>query len=257
MSCMQEHFSKLSSSYNELRTTDLEPVSYLRERLRDQGEIRAADIGCGAGRYDLLLLQHLPGLHLTCMDTNGAMVEETARYLKSHGQSNFAAQRIDASDLRLPDGALDCIVTFNAIHHFDPVVFLGQAAQAVKSSGRIFIYTRLKSQNARNIWGRFFPGFQEKETRLYDLGCVESWTDRLDDLNLETIEFFRFERVAPLDRLLEQVAGKHYSTFSLYSADELRKASEVFEARLAQHFIDRARIKWTDENVMIVFRKND
>ena len=252
---MQEHFSAISSSYNELRTTDLEPVRSIRESLRDQGEIRAADIGCGSGRYDLLLLQHLPGLHLTCMDTNGAMVEETTRYLKSHGQSNFAARRIDAPDLSLPDGALDCIMTFNAIHHFDPVAFLAQAAQAVKGSGRIFVYTRLKSQNARSIWGGFFPGFLEKETRLYDLGYVESWADRSDGLNLETIEFFRFERVAPLERLLEQAAGKHYSTFSLYSADELRKASEVFAARLAQHFIDRDRIKWTDENVMIVFRK--
>jgi ubiquinone/menaquinone biosynthesis C-methylase UbiE len=189
----------------------------------------------------LLLLQHLPGLHLTCADVNGAMVEETARYLKSHGQSNFVAQRIDASDLRLPDGALDCVVTFNAIHHFDPVAFLGQAAQAVKSSGHVFVYTRLKSQNARNIWGRFFPGFPEKETRLYDLGYVESWADRLDGLNLETIEFS---------------AGKHYSTFSLYSADELRKALEIFEARLAQHFMGCDQIRWTDENVMMVFRKN-
>ncbi len=224
MSCMHEHFSELSASYNELRTTDIEPALYVCERLQDEGEIRAADIGCGAGRYDLFLLQHLPGLHLTCADINGAMVEETARYLKSHGQGNFVAQRIDASDLRLPDGTLDCIVTFNAIHHFDPVPFLGQAAQAVKNSGLVFVYTRLKSQNARSIWGRFFPGFPEKETRLYDLSDVESWADRLDGLNLETIEFFRFERVAPLNRLLDQAAGKHYSTFSLYSADELRKA---------------------------------
>ena len=256
MSRMHEHFSKLSASYNELRTTDVEPVLYVREKLQDQGEIRAADIGCGAGRYDLLMLQHLSGLHVTCADVNGAMVEETARYLKSHGQSNFVARRIDASDLCLPDRALDCVVTFNAIHHFDPVAFLGQAAQALKSSGYVFVYTRLKSQNNRNIWGRFFPGFPEKETRLYDLGYVESWADRWDCLNLETIEFFRFERVAPLERLLDQAAGKHYSTFSLYSADELRKALEIFEARLAEHFTGCDQIKWTDENVMLVFRKN-
>ncbi len=256
MSRMHEHFSKLSASFNELRTTDVEPVLYVRERLPGQGEIRAADIGCGAGRYDLLLLQHLPGLHLTCADVNGTMVQETARYLKSHGQSNFVAQCIDASGLRLPDEALDCVVTFNAIHHFDPVAFLEQAAQAVNSSGHVFVYTRLKSQNARNIWGRFFPGFLEKETRLYDLGDVESWANRLDGLNLETIEFFSFERVAPLERLLDQATGKHYSTFSLYSADELRKAFEVFEARLAEHFMGCDEITWTDENVMIVFRKN-
>ncbi len=33
MSRMHEHFSKLSASYNELRTTDVEPVLYVRERL--------------------------------------------------------------------------------------------------------------------------------------------------------------------------------------------------------------------------------
>ncbi len=136
------------------------------------------------------------------------------------------------------------------------MAFLGQAARAVKSFGQVFVYTRLKNQNARNIWGRFFPGFSEKETRLFDLGYVESWADRLDGLNLETIEFFGFERVASLERLLDQAAGKHYSTFSLYSADELRKALEVFEARLAEHFMGCDQIKWTDENVMMVFRKN-
>ncbi len=256
MSSIDEHFSILSASYNQLRTTDVEPVLYIHERLGRRVEIRAADIGCGAGRYDLLLLQQLPDLHLTCVDVNGTMVEETARYLKSHGQSAFVTQRADASDLRLPDGELDCVVTFNAIHHFDPQGFLGQAARALKSSGHVFVYTRLRSQNARNIWGRFFPDFPEKETRLYDLDSVENWANGVDGLNLETIEFFRFERVAPLQRLLDQAAGKHYSTFSLYSAEELGQALASFEARLAQHFMGRDQITWTDENVMMVFTKD-
>ena len=255
MSRVYDHFAKLSTSYNELRTTDVEPVLYIREKLKGRREVRAADIGCGGGRYDLLLLQYLPELHLICTDVNEAMVEETARYLKKHGQSNFVVQRVDASDLRLPDEALDCILTFNAIHHFDPVAFLEQAAKALRQTSYVFIYTRLKSQNARNIWGRFFPGFLEKETRLYDLAHVERWVDRLEGMNLETIEIFRFERVASRERLLEQAAGKHYSTFSLYSAGEFREALKVFEERIVEQFTDLNRIKWTDENVMIVFRK--
>jgi hypothetical protein len=31
----------------------------------------------------------------------------------------------------------------------------------LKGAGRLFIYTRLRSQNRRNIWGRFFPRFHE------------------------------------------------------------------------------------------------
>jgi SAM-dependent methyltransferase len=238
-----------------LRTTDVEPVLYVRQKLRGRGDIRAADIGCGGGRYDLLLLQYLPGLYLTCTDVNDAMVKETARYLKSHGQSNFVVRRVDASDLRLPDEALDCVLTFNAIHHFDPVVFLEQAAKALRRTGYVFVYTRLESQNVRNIWGRFFPRFREKETRLYDLAHIERWADRLESVNLETIEFFRYMRAAPLERLLEQAAGKHYSTLSLYSTGEFGEALEIFKERIMEHFADLSQIKWTDENVMIVFRK--
>ena len=252
---MYEHFARLSTAYNDVRTTDSEPVLYIRDKLQDRESIRGADIGCGGGRYDLLLLKHLPRLHLICSDVNEAMVEETARYLKDHGQNNFTAQRLDASNLRLGDNALDCILTFNAIHHFDPVAFLNQSARALHKAGYIFIYTRLRSQNARNIWGRFFPDFTEKENRLYDLAQVEGWADRIGGLSLETIEFFRFKRTAPLTYLLNQAESKHYSTFSLYSETEFRKGLDVFKRQIERRFRDPERIEWHDENAMLVFRK--
>ena len=106
------------------------------------------------------------------------------------------------------------------------------------------------SGNSRSFLGAAFR-------RLASTTWVASKAGRIDwTVNLETIEFFRFERVAPLERLLDQAARKHYSTFSLYPADELWKALEVFEARLARRFTGRDQVKWTDENVMVVFRKN-
>ena len=36
--------------------------------------------------------------------------------------------------------------------------------------GRLFVYTRLPEHNARSIWGRYFPGFAQRETRLLTLG---------------------------------------------------------------------------------------
>ena len=56
MNSMYGHFLNLSTSYNELRTTDQEPVLYIGEKLDSKNHIRGADIACGAGRYDLLLL---------------------------------------------------------------------------------------------------------------------------------------------------------------------------------------------------------
>ncbi len=256
MKRMFEHFADISTSYNELRTTDHEPILYISEKFNRKNHIQGADIGCGGGRYDLLLLQQLPGLHLTCGDVNEAMVEETTRYLKEHGQKNFSTRCIDASDLQLPENTLDLVLTFNAIHHFDPVVFLNQASRSLKNTGFIFIYTRLKSQNARNIWGRFFPHFMEKEHRLYSFSQVEEWMNKVDSVSLEAIRFFRFKRTASLTHLINQAKRKHYSTFSLYSESEFSDALNGFKRAVESHYTDHERIDWNDENVMIVFRKN-
>lgn len=252
---MHDHFSKLSASYNYVRTTDHEPVLYIKEKLSGKDRIRGADIGCGGGRYDLLLLEALPGLHLLCGDINEPMVKETICYLEDHGQKNFFARLIDSSGLQLPDNSLDFILTFNAIHHFDPVHFLSQAARAIQNGGYIFVYTRLRSQNVRSIWGRFFPGFREKEGRLYDLPQIDQWSGRVEFLYLEEIRFFQFKRIASLQHLLNQAENRHYSTFCLYSEDECNLALSGFKEEIERHFEDVDRVGWTDENAMIVFRK--
>ncbi len=256
MSTMDKHFRNLSCIYNELRTTDLEPIILICEKLQKRSNLKGADIGCGAGRYDLLLLKHLPELHLICGDINEAMIKETVCYLEQHGQKNFSTHFIDASDLQLPEGALDFVSTFNAIHHFEPIEFLNQACMALKHGAYAFVYTRLKSQNTHNIWGRFFPGFIEKEDRLYDLSQIEKWSNKIEYLTLKSIHFFKFKRVLPLKVLVSQAGNKHYSTFSLYTDDEFDKALKNFKQKIENDFEDIERVQWSDENVMILFCKD-
>ena len=252
---MYNHFRNISCIYNELRTTDLEPIIFICEKFQNRSNLKGADIGCGAGRYDLLLLKHLPELHLICGDVNEEMVKETTFYLESHGQNNFSVHCIDASNLHLPQGSLDFVSTFNAIHHFEPVRFLNQAREALKVGGYVFVYTRLKSQNMRNIWGCFFPGFSEKEDRLYSLSQIEKWIDKVESLALEAIHFFKFKRVLSLEELFSQAENRHYSTFSLYTEAEFDKALRSFKQKIKSNFADIGQVQWTDENVMILFIK--
>ena len=231
---MYDHFSEVAASYNDIRTTDLEPVLFIKDTLGERKSVRAADIGCGGGRYSLLLFQHLPGLQLTCNDVNESMVAETARYLADHGVENFSTVKADITNLQLPDGALDAMLTFNAIHHFDPNLFLSKAAKTLTEGGYVIIYTRLQSQNVGNVWGRYFPAFAEKENRLYRLSDIESWKEESGSLRLASINFF---------------------TFSLYSAAEFDRAAVDFKRNIKQRFSDPDRVEWSDENVMIVFKK--
>jgi SAM-dependent methyltransferase len=252
---MHEHFSGVAESYNELRTTDLEPILFVKDAIGGDRDVDAIDVACGGGRYSLLLCQHLPRMRLTLNDVNESMLSEAARYLTDHGIRNFTTVAADIAHLDLPDGGLDAIFTFNAIHHFDPQLLIGKAANGLGEGGQLFIYTRLRSQNAASIWGRYFPAFAEKEDRLHRRSDVEGWTDPSGRLEPAGLHEFRYERRATLDDLLRQARGKHYSTFSLYAEAEFAEAVEAFEQRLRTHFPDPDRIEWSDANVMLVFRR--
>ncbi len=249
---MQDHFSKVASDYRKVRTTDLEPIQFIADSLKGLSKIEAADIGCGAGRYDLLLFRHLKNLHLTCIDNNELMLKETEDYLRSHGISNFRTIKADADNISLEDNSMDCILTFNAVHHFNFPKFLKKCAQIIKESGKIFIYTRLRSQNARNIWGQHFPHFLERENRLYELNEVKQWIKAVRLLTLENVKFFQYKRNAFPEELFDKARAKHYSTFALYKEEELEESLKTFQENIKKKYPNMDDIEWSDENILLV-----
>jgi SAM-dependent methyltransferase len=252
---MTKHFAAVAGIYRELRTTDPEPVRHIGRLYASTGGLRAADIGCGAGRYDSLLFRQLPGLHLTCVDASAAMIEAARRHLDEEGFGNFETVVSRVEDLALDEGALDCVFSFNAVHHFDLPTFLQKARAGLKQYGRLFIYTRLPEQNARTIWGRFFPVFLEKETRLYPLAELHGRIDASAGLFFEAAHCFRFARTASLARLVEQARGKHYSTFDFYGEREFEDALARFQDTIRERFADTDTVHWHDENILIQARR--
>lgn len=59
MSRINHHFSRIAHKYRDLRTIDLALLSIIKNKLENLTEIEAADVGCGAGRYDSILFQYL------------------------------------------------------------------------------------------------------------------------------------------------------------------------------------------------------
>jgi ubiquinone/menaquinone biosynthesis C-methylase UbiE len=256
MNRMDEHFSKVAARYNDIRQTDREPVVYLRDLLSKYGSCNAVDVGCGPGRYALLLLQMMPQLHLTCVDLNREMIVETSRLLSSANVDRFKAVAGDASDLPLESKSADAIFTFNAVHHFILPAFLQEARRVLKENGMICIYTRLPSQNATSVWGKYFPDFNTMEGRLYSLDRIENVIGSIPGLALDSIKLFRFERVNSLENLVENVRARHYSTFNLYREDYLESCVSEFREKVLRDFSDPSRIRWTDGNVLLTAKVN-
>ena len=157
MTAILKHFLKIAEKYRDLRITDPEPIGYIDEQLKERSTIRAADVGCRAGRYDLKLLEHIGDkLSLYCVDSSEKMLEQLQAYLRRHGIQAFQAIEADARNLPINDTSLDCVFTFNAIHHFKAAQFLEEAFRVLRDDGHLFIYTRLRSQNigSRNLPAR-------------------------------------------------------------------------------------------------------
>jgi ubiquinone/menaquinone biosynthesis C-methylase UbiE len=253
---MHDHFSRIASEYHHLRTTDLEPISFIVQKLNQLPFIKAVDVGCGVGRYDRLLFRDLgEKLNLTCVDVNAKMLEALNKNLNTYGIENYTTIQSTAEDLPLPDNSYDCILTLNAIHHFNLARFIHQSARILKDGGYLFIYTRLRDQNKRNIWGRYFPEFHQKETRLYTLGVITKTINSVAGIWLQSIEYFKYRRLCSIVELENKIRSHHYSTFFLYSIDELEQAIDTFKKNIEQIYHDIHRIDWYDENVLFVVRK--
>jgi ubiquinone/menaquinone biosynthesis C-methylase UbiE len=218
--------------------------------------INAVDVGCGAGRYDLLLLKYLGDkLRLTCLDASAEMLQELDNYLAKKNIRNFTTICSQAEKLPFPDNAMDCVATFNAVHHFHLPIFLSDSVRILKSGGYLFIYTRLREQNKRNIWGRYFPRFKQKETRLYTMEALQDSIESVPGLAVEAIVSFAYHRRSNINQLVQRARAHHYSTFYFYSPEEMEEAVRGFSQNITNHFGDTQQIQWFDENVLFIVRK--
>ncbi|MDJ0947415.1 MAG: class I SAM-dependent methyltransferase [Alphaproteobacteria bacterium] len=252
---MNRHFTDVSSVYRGVRTTDREPVERIAMVLKGLPCPKGADIGCGPGRYDLLMFETIPELHLTCIDANRAMLEQVRALLAAKGIDAFETRQSTVEELELEASAYDFVSSFNAVHHFDFRDFLRRSRDGLAASGHLLVYTRLPAQNARTIWGRYFPGFTKKETRLHELADMQRWIEDTPGLRFVNATSLRYPRRSSLERLVEQVRSRHYSTFALYEPDALEHALAVFQKRVRDRF--NGTVEWYDENVLVHARRNN
>lgn len=252
---MHRHFAEISPIYRSVRTTDTEPVERIARELDGVARPKGADIGCGAGRYVLLMFRKIPNLSLTCVDTTQAMLEQVDGLLRTNGIDRFETLRSSAECLELEPRGYDFVSSFNAVHHFAFPQFLLRARDGLTSDGRLFVYTRLPEQNARSIWGRYFPGFAQRETRLLTLGDLHAAIEGTPGLRFRAATCLRYRRRATLERLMEQARNRHYSTFALYEPDAFKDALATFRAAVERSFSEV--VEWDDENILIQAVRDD
>ena len=241
-----DHFERVAVVYESLRTTDEAPVRAIGQLLPGR-PVTGLDIGCGTGRYTRLLRALLPdGSLLAAADVSAAMLAQLRAASRGHALG-VVPLLAAAEELPLRTASLDLVTAFNCVHHFDLSRFLAAAARVLQPGGQLFIYTRTPQQNARTIWGRYFPGFTEHEQRLHSQAAIRDAVRRTDGLKVIAAQAFRHPRSSTPERLRTQAQGRHYSTFSLYPPQELSASIATFLARLPG-----PEVSWVDEHLLVV-----
>ena len=241
-----EHFERVAVVYESLRTTDEAPVRAIGQLLPGR-PVTGLDIGCGTGRYTRLLRGLLPdGSLLVASDVSAAMLAQLRAASRGHA-GGVVPLLAAAEQLPLRTASLDLVTAFNCVHHFDLARFLAAAARVLQPGGQLFIYTRTPQQNARTIWGRYFPGFTEHEQRLHSQAALRDAVTRTDGLTMVATQTFQHPRTSTAERLGAQAQGRHYSTFSFYTPQELRAAIATFLARLPG-----PEVCWVDEHLLVI-----
>ncbi len=250
------HFSTIASKYNRLRITDAAPVELIARYLQDLNSVTAADVGCGTGRYMIELGERLrKRLFAYFVDSCEEMLECVRLDPNLSKIKDFRVVRARAEQLPFADDSLDCVLTFNAVHHFSVGKFFCEAARVLRPAGLLFVYTRLREQNEQSLWGRYFPLFAQKETRLLSEQELRDALAGAHILRTRKFIHFRFCRDATLDCLRQRIRSRHYSTFCSYEPDELECAIVDFEANLRRQFGSCELVRWVDENTMVVAEK--
>src|SRR6266704_4783114 len=241
-----DHFERVAGVYESLRTTDEAPVRTVGQFLPDR-PVTGLDIGCGTGRYSRLLRGVLPdGSLLAASDVSASMVAQLKAGRHGHAPG-VVPLRAAAEKLPLRAASLDLVTAFNCVHHFDLGRFLAAVARVLAPGGQLFIYPRTPQQNARTIWGRYFPGFTEHEQRLHSQAAFRDAVRRTGGLKMIATQTFSHPRSSTAGRLRAQAEGRHYSTFSRYTPEELRASITAFLARLPS-----PEVCWVDEHLLVV-----
>jgi len=255
---MKNLYSSIAHIFRSLRVTDSAPVLYIKDDLGNYEKINAADVGAGAGRYAKLLFDHLghEKLSLNCFDTNEFMLKSLSDYMEDNNYTNFITKIATAEEMPIDDGVLDCIFSFNSIHHFNFYKFFNEAIRTLKTGGKIYIYSRTRKQNEESIWGKYFPLFRKKESRLFEPEEFEFKLGTVSGLELMETKIFSFDRDNTIKELVERASSRHYSAFFLYEQDEFDYALNKFETNLSENYSDPESIKWLDEKILYIVQKN-
>jgi hypothetical protein len=186
------------------------------------------------------------------------MCETTRGRLAATYDGRFSVEHASLEECSVRNASQDFIAAFNLVHIVGLAPLLNRARALLRPDGLLFVYTRLLSQEAESIWGRYFPDYlQHKAERFGELEELQTVIEQSSGAKLIEVERFSYRRQASLSVLTSWARSHSYSTFTLYDPSSFDRVVDTFAANVAKDFHDAEAIEWNDKDVMLVIAKLD
>ena len=225
------YFDDIAQDYERVRGTEIWPSLLQTIRSTDSDTRVVLDVATGTGLFSARLAQQ--GFHVIGVERNPHMLTQAICKARE-GSCSFRAVLGLAEQLPLREKSISTMFSTNAIHHFDFQAHFREVQRVLKPGGYYIVYTRFREHNTRSIWGRLFPHFADKESRLYNPADFEGLDGECPELILDSLEEFSFEIPFSRDRLLQAARRRKYSTFAFYDEAEFWRAFATFRVRLQE-----------------------
>lgn len=151
-------WDKAAAHYEKYWQRQLAPA---QDRLLELAELkpgdRMLDIACGTGLVTFPAAKAVaPKGSVVATDISDAMVEHVKAEAETRGLQNVTAERMDAEELRFPDGSFDVVLCALGLMYVpDPLASLREMHRVLRPGGR----TVVAVWGARNRcgWAEIFP----------------------------------------------------------------------------------------------------
>ena len=237
---LAEHFRGIAPRYGRVRDLDVRAVRrivrVIARLAADRGPLRLLDVATGTGRYLEAVCGALRDHGVAPARAIGA--DASPAMLRAGGGARNGDPRVGALAEALPiaDSACDVVLTFNAVHHLGLDAFLAEAARVLRPDGLLVIYTRTPAQNRATVWGQHFPGFAERERRLYTHAALRAALEQNGAFARVRMRAAGWWQFTSLPALIRQARARHYSTFRFYEPVEFSYALATFSERLRRRY---------------------
>lgn len=143
------------------------------------------DIGCGAGNYDVKLLQGFQNVaHVDLVDLSQPMLDKAVERIQPLTQGKVQAHKGDFSSIALPENQYDVIIATAVLHHLRSDADWQQAIQKLykllKPGGSIWVCDMIEQAHSglQNIlfkqrYGKYLSGLKDDSYRDHVFAYIE------------------------------------------------------------------------------------